>query len=192
MNERHLFWQLPIAILLTAPLWHGAAAQFLTIEQSSIQGTVHQDSNFMMEDIAFLQAKQGVSDLLLHAKRLHGASEKEGFDLVDADAKRLGPRPAHITGGNAHYDPEKEILTILDDVIVQTADLVVKTSVMRYLARFETIKSAADVEMTGQGFNLTGNTFMYNLTSGNLRVGKRVSFLYTPPPPVKQSPQPTE
>ena len=185
MNERSLFWQLPLLLLLTSPLWHGTASQFLTIEQqSSKKGPIHQDSNFMMEDIAFLQAKQGVSDLLLHAKRLHGASEKEGFDLVDADAKRLGPRPAHITGGNAHYDPEKEILTILDDVIVQTADLVVKTSVMRYLARFETIKSAADVEMTGQGFNLTGNTFMYNLTSGNLRVGKRVSFLYTPP--VKQ------
>ena len=181
MNERRLFWQLPMAILLTFPFWHGAASRFLTIEQqSSKQGPVHQNSNFILEDVVFLQVKQGVEDLLLRAKRLHGTGENTGYDLEEADAKRLGPRPAHITSGNAHYDPDREILTMLDDVIVQTADLVVKTPAMRYLAKFETIKSAADVEMVGQGFNITGTTFMYNLASGNLRVGKRVIFRYTP------------
>lgn len=135
----------------------------------------------MMEDVAFFQAKQGVADFQLKAKRLHGAGEDTGYDLEEAEAERLGPRPAHITGGNAHYDPEREILTMLDDVVVRTADLEVKTPAMRYLARFETVKSAADVEMKGKGFNITGTTFMYNLANGNLRVGKRVSFLYTPP-----------
>jgi len=182
MNERRLFWQLPMALLLTSPLWHGAASQFLTIEQqSTMQGPVHQDSNFMLDDVVFRQAKQGVADLLLRAKRLHGAGEEKGYDLEEADAKRLGLRPTHITSGSAHYDPEKEILTMLDDVVVQTPDLVVKTPAMRYLARFDTIKSAAEVEMVGQGFDITGTTFMYNLANGNLRVGKRVGFHYTPP-----------
>jgi LPS export ABC transporter protein LptC len=182
MNERYLFWQLPMVILLSAPLWHDAAAQFLTIERpSSMTGPVHQNSSFRMEDVIFLQAKQGVKELLLRTKRLHGAGEDKGFDLEEADAKRLGPRSTHITSGKAHYDPEHEILTMMDDVVLTTSDLEVKTPLMRYLARFETVKSAAEVEIKGQGFNLTGTTFMYNLANGNLRVGKRVSFLYTPP-----------
>lgn len=188
MNGGRLFWQVPLVILLTAPLWQGAVAQFLSIkQQDSNKGPVHQNSNFMMEEVVFLQAKQGVDGLLLHAKRLYGAGENKGFDLEDADAKRLGPRPTHITGGSAHYDPEREVLTVLDDVVVQTADLLIKTPAMRYLAKFETVKSAAVVEITGQEFALSGTSFMYNLTNGNLRVGKRVSFHYTPP--ANQTPQ---
>lgn len=191
MNERRLFWQLPIIFLLTSPLWHGAATNFLTIEQqSSMTDPVHQDSNFMMEEVVFLQAKQGIDELLLRAKRLHGAGEDNGFDLEEADATRLGTKPAHITGGNAHYDPNREILTVLDDVVLKTSDLEVKTPAMRYLAQYETVKSAAEVEMKGQGFTITGTTFMYNLASGNLRIGKRVNFLYTPPS--TQNSQPSE
>ncbi len=141
----------------------------------------------MMEDVVFLQVKQGVDDLLLHAKRLYGADDSQGFDLEQADAKRLGPSPFRITGGSAHYDPNQDILTMLDDVVVQTADLVVKTPAMRYLTRFATFKGAAEVELTGKGFNINGTSFMYNHESGYLRVGERVKFLYTPP-----SPQTTE
>jgi LPS export ABC transporter protein LptC len=136
----------------------------------------------MMEEVDFSQIKQGVLDLRLRGLRLHGAGEGQGFDLEEATAQRLGPSPARITSGHAHYDPEKEILTMQDDVVLQTADLVIRTMAMRYLAKFETVKSAADVEMVGHGFNITGTTFMYNLATGNLRIGERVRFLYTPPP----------
>lgn len=170
-------------MLLTAPVWHNAASQFLALEQRTVQGPVHQDSSFMMEDVVFFQIKQGADDLLLRAKRLLGVGENKGFTLEGADAVRLGPKPAHITAGSAYYQPNQEILTMLDEVVVETAKIVVKTPAMRYLAKFETIKSAADVELVGQGFNITGTSFMYNLNSGDLRVGKRVTFHYTPPAP---------
>ena len=183
MNTRHLFWQLPMLIVLTSPIWHGPATRFLTLEQrSSTTAPVHQDSSFLMEDVAFYQVRRGADDLLLRAKRLRGAGDGKGYDLEAADAKRLGTSPVHITSGSAHYDPERQILTMLDNVVVQTADLVVRTVAMRYLAQFDTIKSAAEVEMIGKGFNITGTSFMYNLINRNLRVGKRVRFLYTPPP----------
>lgn len=182
MNARRLSWQLAIVITLTAPLWHGALGRFLTLEQrSALLEPGHPDARFQMEGIVFRQVKQGTDDLLLHAKRLHGMDEGRGFDLEEAEAKRLGPRPLSITGGSAHYDPDQQILTMQDDVVVQTADLSVKTPAMRYLAKFETIKSAAEVEIVGSGFTITGTSFMYNLSSGDLRVGKRVRCLYTPP-----------
>lgn len=184
MKSRHLYWQLPILILLTAPLWHGAAAQFLSLEQrTSMKAPAHQDSSFMMEDVVFRQVQHGLDEYLLHALRLQGADQNKGFDLERVEAQRLGPNPFSISGGNAHYDPDQEVLTMLDDVVVHTADLVVKTPVLRYLAKFATFKGAAEVELIGQGFNISGTSFMYNHESGNLRVGQRVKFIYTPPAP---------
>ncbi len=182
MNTRQLFWQLPLLIVLTVPLWHGPMARFLTLEQRmAVSDTVHEDSSFTMEDIAFYQVKQGADDLQLTASRLNGAAGDQGYDLEAIDAHRLGPDPIHLISGKAHYDPERQILTMMDNVVLQTADLVVKTIVMRYLAKSDTIKSAAEVEIAGDGSTITGTSFMYNLDNRNLRVGKRVRFLYTPP-----------
>lgn len=182
MIGRRLVWQLPVAILLSAPLWHGPVADFLAIRHQALeQKPAHQDSNFTMEGVLFRQARQGVEELMLKAKRLRGAGQGKGFDLEGAEAKRLGGRLLHIRGGQAHYDPETEILTVLDDVAVQTDDFKLETPAMRYLARFETVKSAAAVTIQGHGFDVSGTSFMYNLANGTLRIGERVSFRYAPP-----------
>jgi len=188
--RRRLSWQLPIAILLISPLWQGAVSHFLRIEQhGSWPSPSRQSSQFSMDDIVFRQARQGVNDILLRAKHLEGTEEGSGIDLDEAYAQRLGPQAAHIRGGHAHYDPAQAILTVIDDVVINTPELRVATPALRFLSRFQTVKSAADVAMQGQGFSLTGTSFMYNLANGNLRVGQRVSFLFTPGPP---QPPPTE
>lgn len=178
-------------VLLSAPLWHDAASNFLRLEQrTSTPLPEHQDSSFHMEDIVFRQIKQGADELLLHAKLLRGADVNKEINLENAAVNRLGPNPFSITSGRAHYAPDQAILTMLDDVLIQTADLVVKTQAMRYLTKFATFKGATEVELIGQGFNINGTSFMYKYDSGDLRVGKRVNFLYTPPTPpaTKQAP----
>lgn len=180
MNTRRLSWQLPALILLTAPLWHGPMARFLTLGEIHTAAPLHQDSSFTLEDVRFSQTRQGVEEVVLRAKSLRGIDDNSVFTLEGADARRLGPRPVHITGGTALYDPNTQILTLLDSVVVQTTDLVIKTPALRYLTRFETLKSAAPIEIVGQGLTITGTTFMYNLESGALRVGERVHCLFAP------------
>lgn len=181
MNTRGLAWQLPAALLLTAPLWHGAMASFLTLEQGPAKAMVHQDSSFLLEEVLFTQVSRDGDDLTLRAKRLHGTESGQGFSLEEADAKRPGPDPLHMSSGSAYYDPDQQILTALNHVVVETADLMVRTEALRYLVKYETLKSAAEVEIEGQGMVLTGTSFMYNLKSGALRVGQRVRFRYAPP-----------
>lgn len=183
MNVSRLTWQLPVLILLTTPLWQGAMQRFLTLEQGPITAPFHQDSSFLLEDLLFSQINQGEEKgVTLRAKRAHGNEQGSGFDLEGTDVRRLGPNPLHITSGQAFFDPDRQILTLLEAVVVETADLVVRTPAMRYLAKYETLKSATEVEMTGNGMTLTGTSFMYNLKNGNLRVGQRVRFHYTPSP----------
>ena len=77
----------------------------------------------MLEDVVFSQIRHGTEEAVVHAKSLHGTDDNSLFTLEGADARRLGPRPVHITGGNALYDPRTQILTILDNVVVETAEI---------------------------------------------------------------------
>ena len=200
MNAGRLTWQLPALLLLSLPLWQGAMSRFLTLDPGAITAPLHQDSSFLLEEVLFDQTSRGGAgqsppefdsvqsppqlagdeEVTLRARRVHGNDQGSGFTLEGADATRLGPRPLHISGGQAFFDPDRQILTLLDAVVVETADLVVRTPALRYLAKFETIKSAAEVEMTGKGMTLSGTSFMYNLQNGDLRVGERVRFHFTP------------
>jgi LPS export ABC transporter protein LptC len=185
MNSHRLAWQLPLLILLTLPLWHGAMTRFLTLEQSPTTAPLRQDSSFMLEEFVFSEVNHHGDALALKAKRMNSRDQASGFNLEGIDARRLGTEPLHITGNSASFDPERQILTILDTVVVETAKLVVKTEAMRYLVKYETLKSAAEIELHGEGMDLSGTSFMYNLNTGALRVGQRVRFRYTP---VTQSP----
>lgn len=180
MNSHRLAWQLPLLLLLTLPLWHGALTRFLTLEHGKITTPLHQDSSFELHKVVFREIDSRGKSLLLKAKRLHGRDQASGFSLDGIDANRPGSAPLHISGNSATFDPARQILTILGSVVVETANLMVKTDAMRYLIKFDTIKSAAPVEMSAEGIDLSGTSFMYNLEKGTLRVGQRVHFRYTP------------
>ena len=182
MSGNRLAWQIPILLLLTIPLWQGTIAQFLTLPQTPFTAPLHQDSSFMLEEVLYSEVTSGDETLALKAKRLHGKDQGSGFTLEGADAQRLGDNPLHITANNAFFDPEQQILTLMDDVVVETTSLLVRTQALRYLAKFEIMKSASEVALRGEGIELTGTSFMYDLRNGDLRVGERVHFLYTPPP----------
>lgn len=173
-------WQIPLCILLSLPLWQSGAGHFLNIEQGPFTPPVRQDKSFTLEGLEFTQTTQGFREVIIRAKRLHSSSESDTITLEDVNANRFGKTPLHIVSGSAAYDPNREIVTLMDEVLMEAADLVIKTPVMRYLVNYDTIKSAAEVSVTGTEIKLTGTTFMYNLNSGDMRIGKRVNFLYTP------------
>ncbi len=187
MNSHRLAWQLPLLMLLTLPLWQGAMTRFLTLEQGQATAPLHQDTSFLLEELLFREINHGGDALSFKAKRLHGRDQASDFSMEGIDATRLGPEPLHITGNSATFDQSRQILTLLDTVVVETAKLVVKADAMRYLLKFGVLKSAAEVEMKGEGIELSGTSFMYNVKSGGLRVGQRVHFLYTPPPSTEQT-----
>lgn len=173
-------WQIPVLIILSIPLWQGFAGRFLTIEQGAVAPPVRQETNFTLEGVTFSQTTHGVRDVTLKAKHLFTSNENGIITMDEIDANRLGNNPVHIISGSAVYDPDKEIITLLDDVLVEAANLVIKTPFMRYLVKHETIKSAGEVSITGDEITLRGTSFMYNLITSDMRIGKRVHFTYTP------------
>lgn len=183
MNLSRLTWQLPLLLLATTPLWQGSLARFLTIRQGLPEAPLEQDSSFHIQGLVFSQSEHGEASVVVSARQLSGSDDGRVYTLEQAEAKRLGANPAQIRGGFATYDSQTEILTVTDQVTVTTPELKITTDALRYLAKYDTVKSAADVVMEGQGLTLSGTSFRYQLPTGSLRVGARVKCLYTPTPP---------
>jgi len=173
-------WQLPLLILLSLPLWQSPAARFLAIDQGILAPPVRRDSGFSLEGVSFSQTSAGIEDITLQAKRLHGKNADAVITLEEMTAQRLGDHPVRVESGTAIYDPDQDIATLVDDVRLETDDLTVSTPFMRYLLKHDTIKSAAEVSVTGKEVRLSGTSFMYNMQTKAIRVGERVRFTYEP------------
>ena len=178
MKLRNLLWQIPLLVLLTMPLWWGKAAEFLTISKHLARAYAPTDTSLEMQTVVLLQSNNGQTDLLLHASRMYTKEDQRLIYIENANARVGDPaKPVKITSGQALYDTATDIMTLMDEVRVVTANnYILTTPVMRYLTKFRKAKSAAAVDVQGEGMKITGTSFLYDLNNGDFRVGSRVHF----------------
>jgi len=177
MNSRNLFWQLPLMALVLAPLWLQPLSDFLDPEQSrKISKSAEPQRNFRMDSITLVQIRDAQEEFLLNADSVVSSDNQETLELQNPRAVLKGSSDKiRVSGQEAVYETEKEILTILKDVkLLLEEGTEVDTQVIRYLARFRKVKSAAALDFKGKDMRVTGTSFFYDLNSGNFRVGKRV------------------
>ncbi len=176
MKLRNLLWQTPLLFIILMPLWWGMAADFLTIHQV-VTGHGTPENSLEMHKAVLQQYKNGRQDVLLHANKMYSMDNQRLIYMEDVVAS-LGDqeKPVEVKSGEGIYNTGQEILTILDDVQVIGKDFDIKTSVMRYLVKHHRLKSAADVLAVSRDMKISGTSFMYDLKSGDFRVGSRVHF----------------
>jgi LPS export ABC transporter protein LptC len=178
IHSRNLLWQLPLLIVVLSPIWWGAAADFLTIEamRHGQGAAVHPQSSFAMQRVKISQAENGKEEIRLDAPRLYSEGDQDVLIFEEPVTQLVGnkDKPVTIKGGSAVYETKKQIITLLDDVELISADTRVTTSALRYMTKYKKIKSAAAVEVDTDGMRIAGTSFFYDLVSGDFRVGKRV------------------
>jgi len=177
MSLRNLLWAIPLALVLMAPFWHGRAADFLRVDSEYPDDAAPPQTSIELRRVVISQAKAGRDELWLTADRLYSRRNQQVYILENADARLAGGGggPVTVKSGSASYDTGKQILTLLDNVDVVTPDQFhLSTSVMRYLVKFGVLKSAAAVDLSGDGVRVAGTSFSYGLRTGNIRVGGRV------------------
>ncbi len=177
MNPRNLLWQLPLLLVLTSFLWWDFAAQFLNPKKEINRTAIKAERNFAMEGVTLVQSRDGQEEFLLKAKKVTSKDDQKVLLLDNADAVLLGTtRTVNISGKEAVYDTEKQIITVSNDVQLVTSEgHVLHTSVLRYLTKFKKVKSAAEMDFSGEGMKITGTSFYYDLNTSDFRVGSRVT-----------------
>jgi len=177
-DPRNLLWFVPLAALLTFPLWKPLAADFLNPVRQEITNSVSSLTNIRdlnssdMADVEFEQNKNGSREWLLTASRL---SRSEGDpDLRFENVKAVffnsteGREEARVKSRNAVYNPDTQKITLKGKVVINNnAGYEMQTDAIEYLAAEKKIRTTSTVNILGNNIKVSGNRLVYDTVTGN-------------------------
>lgn len=177
-DPRNLLWFVPLAALLTFPLWKPLAADFLNPVRQEIINSVSSLTNIRdlnssdMADVEFEQNKNGSREWLLTASRL---TRSEGdpdlrFENVKAVffSSKEGREEARVKSRNAVYNPDTQKITLKGKVVINNnAGYEMQTDAIEYLAAEKKIRTTSAVNILGNNIKVSGNRLVYDTVTGN-------------------------
>jgi len=177
-DPRNLLWFVPLAALLTFPLWKPLAADFLNPVRQEIINSVSSLTNIRdlnssdMADVEFEQNKNGSREWLLTASRL---TRSEGdpdlrFENVKAVffSSNEGREEARVKSRNAVYNPDTQKITLKGKVVINNnAGYEMQTDAIEYLAAEKKIRTTSAVNILGNNIKVSGNRLVYDTITGN-------------------------
>jgi len=178
--NRNLICLLPLLLAASSPLWWSAAGDILepgTDYISSVPKSSGQSKKFFLDQVVLVQNRGGRENLTIKAARVR--SEESGdllqMDDVEAHLRDHGEQPTVLKSGEAFFNSTQQVLTVLDNVRIETPEgQKMRTEALRYLTRYNKIKTAEDIWVKGSGGEIRGTSLFYDLDSGDFRVGGRV------------------
>lgn len=177
-DPRNLLWFVPLAALLTFPLWKPLAVDFLNPVRQEITNSVSSLTNIRdlnssdMADVEFEQNKNGSREWLLTASRL---SRSEGDpDLRFENVKAVffnsteEREKARVKSRNAFYNPDTQKITLKGKVVINNnAGYEMQTDAIEYLAAEKKIRTTSTVNILGNNIKVSGNRLVYDTVTGN-------------------------
>ncbi|MFC1845346.1 LPS export ABC transporter periplasmic protein LptC [Thermodesulfobacteriota bacterium] len=177
-DPRNLLWIIPLAALLTLPLWKPLAADFLIPERHKASsplptltnpGALHSSE---MAGVHFEQSKNGVREWLLTADRLYSSENDSDMRFEDVKALFLGTagenKETRIRSRKARYNTDSRQLTLLGKVVVQNQKgYEMQTESLEYVAVDKKIRTTSAVHVTGSNIEVSGKRLLYDIATGN-------------------------
>jgi len=177
-DPRNLLWFVPLAALLTFPLWKPLAVDFLNPVRQEITNSLSSLTNIRdlnssdMADVEFEQNKNGSREWLLTASRL---SRSEGDpDLRFENVKAVffnsteEREEARVKSRNAFYNQDTQKITLKGKVVINNnAGYEIQTDAIEYLAAEKKIRTTSAVNIQGNNIKVSGNRLVYDTVTGN-------------------------
>ena len=179
-GSRNLLWIIPLALLLGWPVYGPPLSRFLSprgdFGQAGQAGEA--TKRFVMEDVLYLQEKNGMMDWRIRANRL--ATDRANSDLMEMTAVRgtffrNGAENMQVTAASGLYDTKNEVLNLRTNVDLLTADgYTIRSEQLAYHEKDKMIVSRSPVRMTGKTLDIRGNGLDYNMETRGYKVAGRV------------------
>jgi len=177
-DRRNLLWIVPLAALLTLPLWKPFAADFLSPERKTTGSAVppltspRVLSSSEMNGVQFEQSKNGTKEWLLTASRLYSKENDSGMQLEDVKALFFGPtgenEETRIRSQKARYNADTKQITLRGEVVIQNdKGYEMQTDSLEYLAAEKMIRTTSAVNIQGSNIEVSGNQLLYDTVTGN-------------------------
>jgi LPS export ABC transporter protein LptC len=185
-DPKNLLWIVPLAALLTMPLWKPLAADFLNPERKeaaipSVASLTTQlgQSSTEMDGVQFEQSNHGIREWSLTASRLY--SEKNDSDMQLEDVKALfygtpgQKEETRISSMKANYNPDTRQLILKEKVIVQNQHgYEMQTESLEYVPADKKIRTTSPVRITGKNIEVSGKKLLYDTVTGSYSLSGNV------------------
>ena len=177
-DPRNLLWIVPLAVLLTMPLWKPPVADFLSPEHREVVPSFKRpaDSSLSvstdMDGVQFEQSKNGVREWLLTASRLYSIENDSDMQLEDVKALFFGSPgkdgETSIRSEKARYNADTRQLSLQGKVYVQDhRGYEMRTESLEYIAADKKIRTTSAVNIKGSKIEVSGKRLLYDTTTGN-------------------------
>jgi len=177
-DPRNLLWIIPLAVLLSLPLWKPLAVDFLSPDRGKIIPPVPSLTNTRaltsteMDGVHFEQSKNGIREWLLTATRLYSTENDSNMELEDVSARFFGStgnnRETDIRSQKARYNTETKQLILKGNVVVQNQKgYEMRTESLEYVAVDKKIRTTSAVNVKGSNIEVSGNRLLYDTVTGN-------------------------
>lgn len=176
-DPRNLLWIIPLALLITVPLWKPFVVDFLNPMQAgrgpSGNGVPAAEARQTSEmtGIRFEQNKNGAKEWLLTADRLFSTASDADMRLEDVQALFFGASAENekmrIRSQKARYDAATRQITLQGGVVIQNdKGYEMQTESLEYLTAEKKIRTTSPVNIQGSNIKVSGNQLVYNTVTG--------------------------
>jgi len=198
--HRNTVWLIPLAIVVTFPLWSVPIGDFLTPRggfDPELTNSTTPTRDFNMETVKILQNQDGVKTALIRADtaRTGEISDILLMENVDADIFDEDGNITRIVAKHGKYNTNTEILILTDDVVVnKTRDKqFLYTDLLNYNSKKRTINCPGKTRLEGEDVEIDGGSLDYDVKTASYVIGSGVTcvlngFIAQEPAPPSPSP----
>ena len=185
--HRNTIWLVPLAFILTFPLWSIPVGQFLTPRggfDPDVNKDIEEHHNFTMQTVNILQNQKGKDTAIIHAA--NARTKPDDLDVVilnkvNAEVFDDNGRVTLITSQSGEYNLTSKGLTLIKDVVLnKTQDKqFLYTDLLIYDSEKRTVKSPGKTKLKSENSEIDGGSLDYDINTQTYVVGKRVKCLIT-------------
>lgn len=181
LNRRSIVWLVPVAMILTFPIWRIPVAAFLvprSIEDSKITTTAEGEQDFVMKTVHIVQNQAGKKTAEIKASQAFTSDKPNEFVLGNVDADMFDEQGdiVNIKAKTGLYNTETRHLILSKNVIVtrESENQRLYSNLLHYYENERLIDSPGDTRMIAEKADIKGSSLTYDIVTGQYLIGGRV------------------
>ena len=176
-DPRNLLWIIPLAVVLTLPLWKPLAKDILSPAKrqsaaaalSFAAKAVERRSS--MNGVEFEQSRNGKREWRLSADHLLSAENDPDMQLEEVRGVFFGvgkgEDETRIRSRQGTYNTATRQITLAGDIVIEDAGgYEMRTDSLSYSAKEKTMRSTAPVIIRGSNIEVRGSRLLYDIGAG--------------------------
>lgn len=184
--HRNTIWLVPLAIIVTFPLWSVPVGNFLTPRETIRKQAIKAGKpshDFTMETVKILQNQDGIKTAIIHADSARTDKQSDTL-LMDQVRSEIFDAEGNITtivSKSGTFNSTTEVLTLTEDVVVNKIKdrQFLYTDLLQYHSKERTIHCPGKTRLEGDDVVINGGSLDYDINTSSYAIGNRVhTILY--------------